>query len=186
MIAVKIENNQVIDFQENVDVLPEGFTNLWEQGVWSTYQEVNRKVAVLLADTVVQQFVILPFSLSPTLPEGFTELWARDTWSDYVEAMQVPQLVDTDSTVKKCFEFGDKLKMLFVADNWRLPMPFTVEISLSLSAKFADIVALCGTGGIKEISQLLPSIPTDSFFTQERKDIYQSLINDFVAQNYPS
>lgn len=104
MVAVKLNNNIVIDFQENVEILPEGFDVLWTEDEWQTYKEANRQIAVLLLNSIVNNFIILPFSLLPAeLPEGFTELWTRTVWDNYVASRQVVQQKYTREQIEAMF-----------------------------------------------------------------------------------
>ena len=94
-------------------------------------------------------------------------------------------IFDVPNAVEKCFEFGDALKKLFIEDNWNTTVTFTGEMSIILTQKFSGVISLCIVGDIKTIKVLLPTIPTDAIFTQERKDKYQNLIDAFVAKTYP-
>lgn len=84
--------------------------------------------------------------------------------------------------LQKDLNFGDYLIFVFVEDN-RL-MNITPEQSEAVLIKFRDILAFSQTGAITSIKNYLPLIATDDVFTQQRKDKYILLINDYLSQ-YP-
>lgn len=77
-------------------------------------------------------------------------------------------------------DFGTHLIYVFVEDN-RI-MNITSEQSEAVLVKFRDILAFAQTGAITSIQTYLPLIPIDDVFTQERKDKYIKMINDYLAQ----
>ena len=77
-------------------------------------------------------------------------------------------------------EFGSSLIYVFVEDN-RI-MDITSEQSEAVLVKFRDVLAFAQTGAITSIQTYLPLIPTDEVFTQERKDKYSQMINDYLVQ----
>ena len=77
-------------------------------------------------------------------------------------------------------DFGAHLIYIFVEDN-RI-MGITSEQSEAVLVKFRDILAFSQTGAITSIQTYLPLISTDDVFTQERKDKYIQMINEYVAQ----
>jgi hypothetical protein len=77
-------------------------------------------------------------------------------------------------------EFGNQLVTEFVYDN--RVMEITPEQSEQVLVKFRDILAFAQTGAITSIQTYLPLIPTDEVFTQERKDKYIQMINDYLNQ----
>ena len=84
--------------------------------------------------------------------------------------------------LEKDLNFGDYLIFVFVEDN-RI-MNITPEQSEAVLTKFRDVLAFAQTGAITSIQNYLPLIATDDVFTQQRKDKYILLINDYLAQ-YP-
>ena len=76
--------------------------------------------------------------------------------------------------------FGNELVTTFVYDN-RIK-EITSEQSEAVLVKFRDILAFAQTGAITSIQTYLPLIPVDEVFTQERKDKYIQMINDYLAQ----
>lgn len=77
-------------------------------------------------------------------------------------------------------DFGSELVTEFVYDN--RVMEITTEQSEQLLVKFRDILAFAQTGAITSIQNYLPLIPIDEVFTQERKDKYIQMINDYLNQ----
>lgn len=77
-------------------------------------------------------------------------------------------------------DFGNQLVTDFVYDN--RVMEITPEQSEAVLVKFRDILAFAQTGAITSIQNYLPLIPTDEVFTQERKDKYIQMINDYLNQ----
>lgn len=118
----------------------------------------------------------------------FESLQAAQTFADglgvgytaeFYKAYTPPTIQDR---LEKDLNFGDYLIFVFVEDN-RI-MNITPEQSETVLSKFRDILAFAQTGAITSIQNYLPLIPTDDVFTQERKDKYILLINDYLAQ-YP-
>jgi hypothetical protein len=91
-----------------------------------------------------------------------------------VEPISIEQRLSMDMS------FGQELVNDFVYDN-RI-MSITSEQSEAVLVKFRDILAFAQTGAITSIQTYLPLIPTDEVFTQERKDKYTQMINDYLNQ----
>jgi len=67
--------------------------------------------------------------------------------------------------------------------SWSVTQRYdTLEQSEQVLVKFRDILAFAQTGAITSIQNYLPLIPTDEVFTQERKDKYIQMINDYLNQ----
>lgn len=75
-------------------------------------------------------------------------------------------------------DFGNQLVTDFVYDN--RVMDITPAQSEAVLIKFRDILAFAQTGAITSIQTYLPQIPIDEVFTQERKDKYIAMINDYL------
>lgn len=118
----------------------------------------------------------------------FESLQAAQTFADglgvgYTAEFYKPYTPPTiQDRLEKDLNFGDYLIFVFVEDN-RI-MNITPEQSEAVLVKFRDILAFAQTGAITSIQNYLPLIATDDVFTQERKDKYILLINDYLAQ-YP-
>lgn len=77
-------------------------------------------------------------------------------------------------------DFGEHLIYIFVEDN--RTMNITPEQSETVLIKFRDILAFAQTGAITSIKNYLPLIPVDDVYTQQRKDKYINLINNYLEQ----
>ena len=77
-------------------------------------------------------------------------------------------------------QFGQELVFVFVEDN-RI-MGTTQEQNDAILVKFRDILAFAQTGAIESINTHLPNIAVDEVFTQERKDKYIDMVNDYLSQ----
>ena len=77
-------------------------------------------------------------------------------------------------------DFGSYIIYVFVEDN--RVMDITPEQSEAVLVKFRDILAFAQTGAITSIQNYLPLISTDDVFTQDRKDKYITMINEYLAQ----
>ena len=62
----------------------------------------------------------------------------------------------------------------------QLVTDITPAQSEAVLIKFRDILAFAQTGAITSIQTYLPQIPIDEVFTQERKDKYIAMINDYL------
>jgi len=77
-------------------------------------------------------------------------------------------------------DFGNELINLFLLDNRQYGY-ISVEDSIALLSKFSDIEKLCKLGAIRDVQLLMQNITVDLIFTQERKDKYMSMINEYLA-----
>lgn len=118
----------------------------------------------------------------------FESLQDAQTFADglgvgYTAEFYKPYMPPTiQQRLEKDLNFGDYLIFVFVEDN-RI-MDITPEQSEAVLVKFRDILAFAQTGAITSIQNYLPLITTGDVFTQQRKDKYILLINDYLAQ-YP-
>lgn len=78
-------------------------------------------------------------------------------------------------------EFCSNLIDLFLVDNRDFPIAFTPKISMQMMQKFAPIKSLGEVGDIKSVRAILMSTTIDSVFTQERKDKYVLMCNQFLG-----
>jgi hypothetical protein len=121
--------------------------------------------------SLVKQFANLEDAqaFADTLGVGYT--------AEFYKAYTPPtiqQRLDMD------MDFGSHIIYIFVEDN--RVMDITPEQSEAVLVKFRDILAFAQTGAITSIQNYLPLIPTDDVFTQERKDKYITMINEYLAQ----
>ena len=121
--------------------------------------------------SLIKQFATLEDAqaFADTLGTGYTV----EFYKAYV-APTIQQRVDMD------MDFGSHIIYIFVEDN--RVMDITSEQSEAVLVKFRDILAFAQTGAITSIQNYLPLIPTDDVFTQERKDKYITMINEYLAQ----
>jgi len=81
--------------------------------------------------------------------------------------------------------FGLSLIKIFRADNAQYEqdnnVQITVQESLTLMGKFQSLIGLCQVGAIAEAYAILPSIQPDDIFTQERKDKYLGLLQNYLG-----
>ncbi len=77
-------------------------------------------------------------------------------------------------------DFGSKLIEMFLVDNRLIQPPVTTYESLELLKKFEYVEKVANLGDIKTLKSLLYNIEVDDrVFTQERKDKYLNLINNY-------
>ena len=114
-----------------------------------------------------------------TLEEA--QLFAESLGKGYeVEYISPVEPISIEQRLSMDMSFGQELVNDFVYDN-RI-MSITSEQSEAVLVKFRDILAFAQTGAITSIQTYLPLIPTDEVFTQERKDKYTQMINDYLNQ----
>lgn len=91
-----------------------------------------------------------------------------------------PATVTPIQRAKSHREFGALLFETFLNDNAEFAAArgsnFTVQETLDMDTKFGEFGRLCTYGSIPQIAILLPSIPTDAIFTQDRKDKYTAMV----------
>lgn len=77
-------------------------------------------------------------------------------------------------------DFGAFLIEMFLIDNRLIQPTVTPYESLELLTKFQNVEKLASLGDIKSVKALLYNIVVDDrLFTQERKDKYLTLINNY-------
>lgn len=88
----------------------------------------------------------------------------------------------TNSDKLKCdVDFGNKLISEFLVDNRISPISFNPQLSASVLMKFQTVKALAEVGDIKNVKIMLGYIEVDELFTQERKDKYINMINNYLG-----
>ena len=96
---------------------------------------------------------------------------------EYIAPYTAPTI---EERLEKDLYFGNSLIFTFVQDNRN--QGINTEQSEALLLKFRDILAFAQTGAITSIAKYLPLIETDSIYTEERKEKYISLINEYLNQ----
>lgn len=81
----------------------------------------------------------------------------------------------------KDMEFGERLVKEFLMDNRNSVIAFTPETSLNLLNKFAGVEALCRLGDVQNVRVILPMIEVDTVFTQERKNKYVAMVEEYMV-----
>ena len=84
-------------------------------------------------------------------------------------------------TLQERIDYGEKLRLEFLQDNYDLRTAFTPEIALAMSTGFANIKSLCLDGDLRTTLYLLKQVPVNTIFTQERKDKYINDLEIFLA-----
>jgi hypothetical protein len=112
-------------------------------------------------------------TFADSLGEGYTATLAPPN-------EQIPALTPAE-IVQMNVEFGNSLVTMFMVDNAEIGVIPESE-SLALLAKFQQVLPLAQLGSIKVVSELLPTLTTDAYFTQTRKDKYINLIAQYLSQ----
>jgi len=113
--------------------------------------------------------------------------YASGLGQGYTVALSDEKIEDEDASarVQSQFDFGISLIKLFRVDNAQYEKDndtiITPSETLTLMSKFGSVISLCQVGAIKEVAEFLPSLEVDVIFTQERKDKYQTLINNYLG-----
>lgn len=118
------------------------------------------------------------------------QAWATNKGVGYTVSLSDEQVDDSEIIVDKTdrdFEFGQKLLRLFVVDNRKFEKNNNTVITKAqtkqLISDYKDLIDLCAVGAIKELAEELVGITTNAIFTQERKDNYLSLVNEYLNQS---
>jgi hypothetical protein len=107
------------------------------------------------------------------------QAFADTLGEDYIAEFYAPYTAPTiQEKLQMDMQFGQDLVFVFVEDN--RTMNITPEQSEAVLIKFRDILAFAQTGAITSIQTYLPAITTDDVFTQERKDKYMNMINQYL------
>ena len=131
-----------------------------------------------ITDTKVSYYknfasLIAAQTFADSLGEGYTATLAPPN-------EQIPALTPAE-IVQMNVEFGNSLVTMFMVDNAEIGVIPESE-SLALLAKFQQVLPLAQLGSIKVVSELLPTLTTDAYFTQTRKDKYINLIAQYLSQ----
>jgi len=121
--------------------------------------------------------------------ELFNSLEEAQTWTlsnlgnDYIveisQDIQI-QMPSKEEKLKADKDFGALLIEMFLIDNRYIDPPVTTYESLELLQKFQYVEKVANLGDIKTLKSLLYNIEVDDrIFTQERKDKYLNLINNY-------
>jgi hypothetical protein len=95
---------------------------------------------------------------------------------------QIPDLTP-EQKLQNDIQFGNQLIEMFLLDNRLITPSVTEQESVMLLNQFNSIERLAKLGDIKSTYILLEQIQTDvRIFTQERKDKYLTLINNYLTQ----
>jgi hypothetical protein len=121
--------------------------------------------------TLIKQF--LNMSDAQSFADSLGDGYKAEFYKEYTPPT-IQERLDMD------LDFGSHIVYVFVEDN--RVMDITSEQSEAALVKFRDILAFAQTGAITSINTYLPLIPTDDVFTQERKDKYIKMINDYLVQ----
>ena len=97
-----------------------------------------------------------------------------------IEKTENNENVNREKQLQNDLNFGAILIKEFLLDNRLTPTSFTDQMSIYLLQKFQTLEALCRVGDIRNISNLLPTIETDTIFTQERKDKYMVMVENYI------
>lgn len=89
--------------------------------------------------------------------------------------------VSTSELLKRDISFGVNLLSVFLEDNRNLAAAFTPEISSNLLAKFSNVERLARLGDIKSVKYLISVTELDAIFTEDRKDKYVSMCNQYLG-----
>lgn len=90
------------------------------------------------------------------------------------------ELPTKEEKLKADIDFGNVLIEMFLLDNRLIEPEVTPYESLELLNKFDSIQKLASLGDIKSTKVLLNNTSVDDrLFTQERKDKYMNLINNY-------
>ena len=118
--------------------------------------------------------------------QKFTTLEEAQTYADtlgegYIAEYYAPYVEPTiQERLSMDMQFGNELVWVFVEDNRIIGT--TQEQNDSILVKFRDILSFAQTGSITSIQNHLPNIVVDEVFTQERKDKYIDMVNDYLSQ----
>lgn len=102
---------------------------------------------------------------------------------NYEEITEETNDSDLISKLYKDIDFGNCLINTFLEDNRLMPVAFTLEETKVMLSKFEKIEKLARLGDIKTVKVLIFITETDPIFTQERKDKYLLMINNYLDNN---
>jgi hypothetical protein len=120
--------------------------------------------------------------------QNFNSLQEANDWallklgSDFtveVSTEQLPVLSPVDK-LKADLAFGEYLINKFLIENREIIPAVTVQQSLLLSQKFEGIEKLARLGDMKSVLYLITDLMIDDVFTQDRKDEYINILNNYL------
>jgi hypothetical protein len=120
-------------------------------------------------------YFAVDFTEAQQIADQFGTGWSVEQTNDPIPTPTPAEIVQMN------VEFGNSLVNMFMVDNAEIGVIPESE-SLALLAKFQQVLPLAQLGSIKVVSELLPTLTTDAYFTQTRKDKYINLIAQYLAQ----
>jgi hypothetical protein len=113
------------------------------------------------------------------LAQEWTQLNLGSGYSVVISDFQINP-PSPEEKLKSDKEFGSLLIEMFLLDNRLIQPPVSSQESMELLQKFEIIEKLANFGDIKTVKTLLLNIDVDDrVFTQDRKDKYLDLINNY-------
>lgn len=98
------------------------------------------------------------------------------TYTFYKESEDSTAAVKLDSQI----EFGILLWKEFLIDNRKSSLSIDIQTSIELDNQFSLIERCCFRGDLKTLEYLILQIPVNGVvFTQNRKDKYYNMLQDF-------
>ncbi len=81
--------------------------------------------------------------------------------------------------------FGKELLNEYILDNDQIAKnrgyPFTIEETVQQATKFQLVLGILPLGSLLQTLAVIEATPTDTIFTQERKDKYIAKLNQFLS-----
>lgn len=97
-----------------------------------------------------------------------------------IEKIENANEISREKQLQNDLNFGNALIKEFLLDNRLASTTVTDQMSIYLLQKFQTLESLCRVGDVRNIANLLPTIEVDAIFTQERKDKYISMIENYM------
>jgi hypothetical protein len=97
---------------------------------------------------------------------------------------QMPDKTDAEKLAERQ-SFGTNLLNQYLLDNDAIAAargePLTVTESNQQAAKFQAVMGVLPLGSLRQALAIIQATPTDTIFTQERKDNYIAQLTNFIA-----
>lgn len=92
-----------------------------------------------------------------------------------------PTPIVQEKTLEERLFFCENLRMEFLKDNDALPFELDPQTSIAMLQGFALIEQACLNGSVNTLKFLVEQSTINAIYTQERKNKYLTLINNFLG-----
>ncbi len=135
----------------------------------------------------MQYYIVIKDNMSQFLP--FASLEAAKEYWNYLQTCEIKPYDYIGPTEEQKLSarqtFGKELLNEYLLDNDKIAndrgYPFSVQETGQQATKFQLVLGILPLGSLLQTLAVIEATPTDTIFTQERKDKYIAKLNQFLS-----